>query len=221
MTNRTKLDDFTSSGFGLSRNALGKQELSSLMTLFARHSEVKPGQRLINNTHLLELLKPTGSLRKIAQAFIGEKAMPVRALLFDKTEQTNWSLGWHQDRTVAVKERINVTGFGHWSLKEGIHHVEPPSEILSRMITLRAHLDDCGEENEPLLVAPGSHKLGRVPVNQVNDFSKNMDALAVWLKLETFGFIHPSSCMHQRRQKPPHIAVFYMSTLRRKNCRVD
>jgi ectoine hydroxylase-related dioxygenase (phytanoyl-CoA dioxygenase family) len=181
------------------------------MTLFARHSEVKPGQRLINNTHLLELLKPTGSLRKIAQAFIGEKAMPVRALLFDKTEQTNWSLGWHQDRTVAVKERINVTGFGHWSLKEGIHHVEPPSEILSRMITLRAHLDDCGEENAPLLVAPGSHKLGRVPVNQVNDFVQKHGCFSCLAKAGDV-WVYSSLVLHasEAAKAPSHRRVLHV-----------
>jgi len=35
-------------------------------------------------------------------------------------------------------------------------------EILERMLTLRIHLDPAGPANAPLLVAPGSHRLGRI-----------------------------------------------------------
>lgn len=34
------------------------------------------------------------------------------------------------------------------------------------MVTLRLHIDDCDEDNAPLLVAPGSHALGRIPAHQ-------------------------------------------------------
>jgi ectoine hydroxylase-related dioxygenase (phytanoyl-CoA dioxygenase family) len=40
--------------------------------------------------------------------------------------------------------------------------VEPPQALLEQMFTLRLHLDDCGPDNGPLKVVPGSHKLGRV-----------------------------------------------------------
>jgi ectoine hydroxylase-related dioxygenase (phytanoyl-CoA dioxygenase family) len=35
------------------------------------------------------------------------------------------------------------------------------------MVTLRVHLDDVPDTNAPLLIAPGSHLLGRVPVNDI------------------------------------------------------
>ena len=49
---------------------------------------------------------------------------------------------WHQDLSIAVKERHEVAGFGPWSVKEGVP-VQPPVEILESMLTLRLHLDDC------------------------------------------------------------------------------
>ncbi|WP_310473519.1 phytanoyl-CoA dioxygenase family protein [Bradyrhizobium japonicum] len=94
---------------------------------------------------------------------------PVRAILFDKTAATNWALGWHQDRTIAVKARVPVDGFETWSVKSGMQHVEPPFTLLSRMVTLRVHIDPAPASNAPLLIAPGSHKLGRIPEEDVKD----------------------------------------------------
>jgi len=50
-------------------------------------------------------------------------------------------LGWHQGRTIVVKQRIEVNGFGPWSIKSGMMHVEPPFDLLARMLTLRVLLD--------------------------------------------------------------------------------
>lgn len=36
------------------------------------------------------------------------------------------------------------------------------------MVTLRVHLDDVPDTNAPLLIAPGSHKVGRIPVERID-----------------------------------------------------
>jgi hypothetical protein len=87
---------------------------------------------------------------------------PVRAILFDKTEAANWALGWHQDRTVAVREKVDAPGYGPWSSKQGMLHVEPPFAVLADMLTVRLHLDPVDADNAPLRVALGSHRLGRI-----------------------------------------------------------
>jgi hypothetical protein len=74
---------------------------------------------------------------RIADGLIGPDAYPVRALLFDKTAANNWSLGWHQDRTIIVRERIETPGYGPWSIKSGLQHVAPPFHVLAGMTTLR------------------------------------------------------------------------------------
>ena len=86
---------------------------------------------------------------------------------FDKTPNSNWAVGWHQDRTIVVRERRKVEGFGPWSRKDGLLHVTPPMEILAAMATLRIHLDACGPGNAPLRIALGSHRLGRIPAGDV------------------------------------------------------
>ena len=118
----------------------------------------KPGVRL-QNDRLEALLAP---ITQIARERLGIGAQPVRAVLFDKTAAANWSLGWHQDRTVVVRQRIEVDGFGPWSRKNGAIHVAPPIELLQRMATFRIHLDACGPRNAPLRVAAGSHGYGFV-----------------------------------------------------------
>lgn len=84
--------------------------------------------------------------------------VPVRAILFDKNTSANWTVPWHQDRSIAVRERIDVPDFGPWSTKAGIVHVQPPEEILREMLTLRFHLDPCGADNGPVRVIAGTHR---------------------------------------------------------------
>lgn len=124
----------------------------------------RPGKRLTGGgwTGLLR----DGPLGRIAAVILGDAAHPLRVILFDKTSETNWSVAWHQDRTIAVRERKNVEGFGPWSVKDGIVHVEPPIEILDGMVTLRLHLDDCGDDNGPLKMVLGSQQLGAIPADR-------------------------------------------------------
>jgi ectoine hydroxylase-related dioxygenase (phytanoyl-CoA dioxygenase family) len=87
----------------------------------------------------------------------------VRAILFDKNAAANWLVPWHQDLSIAVRERRDVPGFGPWSTKAGVVHVQPPIDVLNRMLTIRLHLDDCPETNGPLKVVPGTHRTMLTP----------------------------------------------------------
>ena len=95
--------------------------------------------------------------RGLVTPHLGHDARPVRAILFDKTPAANWTVPWHQDRSVAVAERREAAGFGPWSVKAGVVHVQPPVGVLRGMLTVRLHLDDCGGDNGPLRVVPGTH----------------------------------------------------------------
>ncbi len=148
----------------------------------------RPGVRLTSRAAAMPILGADGVLGRIAATAIGAGARPVRAILFDKSEQTNWSLAWHQDRTIAVKHRLAVEGFGPWTVKAGMQHVAPPFDLLSRMVTLRAHLDDVPADNAPLLIAPGSHCAGRVSEDSIDAVVRQCGVMAclanagdVWL----------------------------------------
>jgi hypothetical protein len=169
VVNHGKLDRFLTSGAEHRIGVLNPVERQMLTQIYEGQEDGKPGCRLVGNELLRELLNEHGSIAGIAFEHLGSLARPVRALLFDKNPKNNWALGWHQDRTIAVKEKKVVAGFGPWTKKSGIHHLEPPTDIMSRMITLRVHLDDCDRDNAALLVAPGSHLEGRFPVEAVTE----------------------------------------------------
>jgi hypothetical protein len=56
------------------------------------------------------------SATQIARRHLGPAARPVSAKLFDKSASRNWALGWHQDRTIAVRARIDTPGYGPWTV---------------------------------------------------------------------------------------------------------
>jgi ectoine hydroxylase-related dioxygenase (phytanoyl-CoA dioxygenase family) len=105
---------------------------------------------LANSSEILALLASLG----LPGAFL------VRSILFDKQPGANWKVAWHQDLSIAVRERLEIQGYGPWSQKADVPHVQPPISVLGRMITLRLHIDDCDSDNGALRVIPGSHRHG-------------------------------------------------------------
>lgn len=160
--------DFVRDGAGRHSRAVA-DIVSDLRQLFADQPQRVAGIRLHGIDALRPLLARDGRIGTVAASIIGASSRPVRAILFDKTAETNWSLGWHQDRTICVRERAEVAGYGPWTVKGGMQHVAPPFDLLSRMVTLRIHLDDVPEGNAPLLIVPGSHKLGRIAEAEMDD----------------------------------------------------
>ena len=125
-------------------------------------------RNLIGHPTVLALLSHA-RLGKYLWSAIGRDVVAVKATLFDKTVDANWRVQWHQDRTIAVKERLYVTGFGPWTTKDGSLHVEAPDDVLKQMVAIQIHLDPCGADNGPLRVIPGSHLLGKVPESELSD----------------------------------------------------
>lgn len=112
-------------------------------------------------------LAVSDSIRALVELVLGTHFFTIRGILFDKIPDANWKVPWHQDVTIAVQERVEVDGFGPWSTKADVLHVQPPASILENMLTVRLHLDTCGEENGALRVLPGPHTLGKIPESEI------------------------------------------------------
>jgi ectoine hydroxylase-related dioxygenase (phytanoyl-CoA dioxygenase family) len=113
-------------------------------------------------------------IRAIVEPVMGPEARLVRSILFNKNQAANWHVAWHQDLAIAVQKRIEIDGFGSWSAKDAMPHVQPPVSILEQMLNVRVHLDAADETNGALLVSPGSHRFGRLPANEAADAAKRI-----------------------------------------------
>jgi len=101
-------------------------------------------------------------------AFVPVNAQLVRAILFNKSPESNWFVTWHQDKTVSVSRKFEEPGWEAWSVKENTLHVQPPLAVLEGMVTIRVHLDSTPKENGCLKVIPNSHKLGILNSGQIS-----------------------------------------------------
>ncbi|RYY59773.1 MAG: phytanoyl-CoA dioxygenase [Chitinophagaceae bacterium] len=99
-------------------------------------------------------------LRNIILDNFGQGYFVVKSIYFDKPNESNWFVAYHQDLTISVKERHEVNGFGPWTVKKDQFAVQAPVELLADNFTIRVHLDTATAENGALKVVAGSHKKG-------------------------------------------------------------
>ena len=164
-------EQFRRAGFAIVPGVLHQEiveELRSAIAAVPEGDEVRKKQSVYGVRNLLEIspavrdLAANPAIHQFVSPILGEAAFATRAVFFDKVPDANWTLGWHQDSVISVAERKDVPGFSAWGQKAGIWQVQPPAEILGRMVAVRVHLDDCGPDNGPLRVLPGSHRHGWV-----------------------------------------------------------
>ena len=174
MTLNVKLDgekysnDFRRDGYFVCEDVLGQNEIQQLKIELGGISgtEVRRKRSVYGIRNLLEIspavceLAADDRIRQFATSVLGDNAFAVRGIFFDKVADANWSLFWHQDNVIAVQDKVETEGFVAWSQKSGVWQVQPPVEVLSKVVTVRLHLDDCDETNGPLRVLPGSHRHG-------------------------------------------------------------
>jgi len=116
-------------------------------------------------------LAQRSEMTEIAQEVLGPGAFAFRATLFDKSRKANWLVVWHQDKALPLRSRLEVNGWGPWSLKEGIHYGHAPTSALSQVVALRVSIDDSTVENGPLRVLPGTHRQGVLSDDRVHEIA--------------------------------------------------
>jgi ectoine hydroxylase-related dioxygenase (phytanoyl-CoA dioxygenase family) len=115
-------------------------------------------------------------LINLAKEILGEEAIPFHATLFDKSPSANWLVMWHQDTALPIRERRESTGWGPWSVKEGVTYAHAPASALSNVLALRIHLDDSTESNGPLRVLPGTHSLGVLDEQSIHELAEKIES---------------------------------------------
>jgi ectoine hydroxylase-related dioxygenase (phytanoyl-CoA dioxygenase family) len=99
----------------------------------------------------------TAKFKSLINDYFGHDYFVVKSIYFDKPATSNWFVGWHQDLTISVDKKMDLPGFGPWTVKQDQFSVQPPVNVLERVVTIRIHLDDTDEDNGALKVVPGSH----------------------------------------------------------------
>jgi ectoine hydroxylase-related dioxygenase (phytanoyl-CoA dioxygenase family) len=108
------------------------------------------------------------TLRDLLKDLMGENAFVVKSIYFDKPGNSNWFVAYHQDLTISVDKKVEIDGFGPWTVKQNQFAVQPPLLYLENIFTIRIHLDDTNENNGALKVVPGSHAKGIYRPETVN-----------------------------------------------------
>lgn len=133
---------------------------------------LRHGRAGIRNAFKIEVVRSLASddrLVGMARKVLGANAVPFRATLFDKSQRSNWLVVWHQDTALPLRDRRETQGWGPWSVKEGVTCAHAPASALEQVLAIRVHLDDSTEENGPLRVLPGTHVMGVLTDDAIND----------------------------------------------------
>src|SRR5258708_2585428 len=55
-------------------------------------------------------------VRDPVASVLGTNCFAVRGIFFNKNSRANWKVGWHQDCVIAVREKIEIEGWGPTNL---------------------------------------------------------------------------------------------------------
>ena len=186
--NQQHRDELDQRGFVLLPRVIAESGIASLIEVITATAHLPGDRRRADRTyavrHLLwdvPELSPrlaTVGVDEAASCLLGQTAFAISATLFDKHPEANWTVPGHQDLVMPVAdrsetERAATAGFEGWSSKSGVTYVELPSDVLTGLVALRIHLDDCPVENGALAVVPESHRLGKLRDVRIVEYSRD------------------------------------------------
>ena len=189
-----------------------KSEIDSLEDILPKHGLRNADEKIES----VRLLAESEEVRSLVQSILNGEVQMVRAILFDKTPDKNWLVTWHQDKTIAVKQKQDIDGWDPWSLKDGVYHVQPPESVLNYMVTLRFHLDDADENNGCLKVIPKSHEKGVLSQQQIDDLVKLNEPVLCQVKAGDLIIMRPHILHASTKSKEPkHRRVVHIEYIRK------
>jgi len=101
----------------------------------------------------------------------------IKSIYFDKPPSSNWIVNWHQDLTINLSNRKEVSQFKNWRENDERTIVQPNRELLENIFTTRIHLDDCTKENGVLRIIEESHLNGTINIKEWMETKKGIEAI--------------------------------------------
>ena len=153
--------DIEINGFAIIDNIYSESEIEQILLCiesadksketFRKSTELFAIRQFLNEIPEIRSLIFNDNLKKKIEDLFGKDYFVVKSIYFDKPENS------HQDLTISVDKKVELTGFGPWTVKHNQFAVQAPLEILENICTVRIHLDDTDENNGALKVILGSH----------------------------------------------------------------
>jgi hypothetical protein len=110
-------DKFLNDGFVVIENIYSDQEVESLIEVINKADQSNPTFRKTNDLFAIRqflkevpeiyLLIFTDNLNNVIHNYFGDGYFVVKSIYFDKPEQSNWFVAYHQDLTISVDRRSN------------------------------------------------------------------------------------------------------------------
>jgi ectoine hydroxylase-related dioxygenase (phytanoyl-CoA dioxygenase family) len=164
------MESLRSAGYSIINDVFTEEEVTDILDTINKIDTSGPAFRKTTDLFAIRrfvkevpAISPTIFTRRlcgiISQLF-GKDYFLVKSIYFDKPEQSNWFVAYHQDLTISVDQKKTVEGFDQWTIKQDQFAVQPPVALLENIFTIRIHLDDTDENNGALKIVPGSHRKG-------------------------------------------------------------
>ena len=183
--------DFRDGGFAVADLQLSEPQCDHVaLSIPPWNGGRKRVRGLLTHPTVLQFLRHQ-KIGRYLWSVVGRNLVAVDATLADNTADAGTPAPWHQDRVIAVRERLSVDGFRSWTVKAGVTFVEPPSHVLEQMLSVRVYLDDAGSESAQLRVIPGSHESGRVEDEEIDAIASAGNALDVSLSRGSIVVMRP------------------------------
>lgn len=175
------LNEINSDGFTIINNVYNENEIEKIISLIEKtiqndtenptfrksedlfairqfHKEIPEVLDFVFNQNLKDIIEKT----------FGKGYFITKSIYFDKPEKSNWFVSYHQDLTISVDKKMEISNFKNWTVKQNQFAVQPPKEILENNFTVRIHMDKTTKENGALKVVNNSHSKGIVRVDDLN-----------------------------------------------------
>ena len=175
------LEEIETEGFTIIENVYSDFEIENLISIIEKVTELGTEKSTFRQSEDLFAIRQfhkeipeslnyifTDKLKEIIATNFGENYFITKSIYFDKPENSNWFVSYHQDLTISVNKKIEIENFENWTNKQNQFAVQPPKEILENNFTIRIHLDKTTKENGALKVLNKSHKKGIYRTENVN-----------------------------------------------------
>jgi len=95
---------------------------------------------------------------------------------FEKLPTSHWLVAWHQHTALPLTERKDCSGWGPWSVKDGVTYAQAAAAAPKQVLALRLHLDDPTTQNGPLRVLPGTQTCGVLTDDEIHVLAESRPA---------------------------------------------